>query len=662
MQFQILKLIIWPKKINFEPQIVEFKLGTVNVITGASRTGKSAIIPIIDYCLASSDCHIPIDTIRTNALWYGVVIHTDEGQMLIARAVPNGDKPSRDFYLQRGNLVFIPKTIENGNEKIDGIKHILNAIAGVSSLNLHGTADNVPLQGRLGFRDLMALVFQNQDIIANQNIIFYKTHAVEHRQRLRHWFPYILGAENSKTLEARHRLDYLRKQLNGLIREKSKIEKISIKWFSNMTGYLNVAAEYGLLKAAFSRESEPEYLLELAKGVVDDIPNYSRTTSSDIKISNGELIRFNRESSKLSSDIASVKKRLSDVERLKIGLIEYSGSVAKRNERLHLSKWLKDVAQKTEICPACGSNDHPSANSELSQIAVVFEEQENLAGNVQIIPESFAREEGLLKMEMDRLLKEKFAGQKRFDQVLAKNKAARDSFHTQQKMFLFLGRLQASLETFGELLSGAELDDPIEELEKEIKELEGIVDLAAIQAKVEAAEKKISQKMLTYLAELDVEEQYREVAPIFDSKELNIKVLSEDGFWHFLAEVGSASNWVSFHLALMCSLQEFFLTQDNSPIPNFVIIDQPSQVYFPKLSRGKELDDAREDIPDEDVIAVKWMFSALANSIISSGNSWQCIILDHVDSEIYGDIDGIHEVAVWRDGEKLIPEEWITAK
>ena len=31
---------------------------------GASKTGKSAVIPIIDYCLASGKCSIPVGTIR----------------------------------------------------------------------------------------------------------------------------------------------------------------------------------------------------------------------------------------------------------------------------------------------------------------------------------------------------------------------------------------------------------------------------------------------------------------------------------------------------------------------------------------------------------------------------------------------------------------------
>ena len=48
MFFQIEKIIIWPRNTVFPPRVLSFSLGKVNVITGASRTGKTAIIPIID--------------------------------------------------------------------------------------------------------------------------------------------------------------------------------------------------------------------------------------------------------------------------------------------------------------------------------------------------------------------------------------------------------------------------------------------------------------------------------------------------------------------------------------------------------------------------------------------------------------------------------------
>jgi predicted ATPase len=52
MYFQICKIVLWPKN-DEKPRTLEFELNKVNVITGASKTGKSAVVPIIDYCLGS---------------------------------------------------------------------------------------------------------------------------------------------------------------------------------------------------------------------------------------------------------------------------------------------------------------------------------------------------------------------------------------------------------------------------------------------------------------------------------------------------------------------------------------------------------------------------------------------------------------------------------
>ncbi|WP_292528801.1 hypothetical protein, partial [Mesorhizobium sp.] len=60
----------------------------VNVITGASKTGKSAVIPIIDYCLASGKCSIPVGTIRKSCSWFGIIVDTLEGKKLLARREP----------------------------------------------------------------------------------------------------------------------------------------------------------------------------------------------------------------------------------------------------------------------------------------------------------------------------------------------------------------------------------------------------------------------------------------------------------------------------------------------------------------------------------------------------------------------------------------------
>src|SRR5215813_13925260 len=115
MYFQIKEVILWPKKLGLQPRRVAFDLGKVNIITGESRTGKSAIIPIIDYCLGSDKCTIPVKTIRTACAWFGVLIQTGFGQKLLARKEPGNKASTSEMFVVEGETVEIPNQIKERN-------------------------------------------------------------------------------------------------------------------------------------------------------------------------------------------------------------------------------------------------------------------------------------------------------------------------------------------------------------------------------------------------------------------------------------------------------------------------------------------------------------------------------------------------------------------
>jgi len=657
MKFQLIKLVIWPHDDTNPPREVSFKPGKLNVITGASRTGKSAIIPIIDYCLGSSDCHIPIDTIRTYAAWYGIIVATATGQMLLARRVPRGRKVSNDFYYLEGQQLSVPVKIDSPNENLSGVKLRLNTLANTPSFKLN--EEDQGYTSRLSFRDLMALVFQSQDIVANQNILFYKTHAHEHRERLRNWFPYILGAETLDILRARNRLKALESELRRLQREYDTAAEVSSAWQQNLMGHLHMADEYGLLDEQIPDEAGIQKLVALARNALNAVPDVSKADADSIARANTEVARLEHEEEELGFRISGLKKRMSDLKRLKDDLRDYGGTVVKRVERLHLSKWLLDISSEAASCPVCGSTEHPKANEEIAQICEALSQDEARVRSITDVPTTIVREEMRLQEELSALIDDRKALQERYDLVIARDRAAQKEAHRRRDMHIFIGHLKASLEMFDRLADGSDMQQRIAALEEEKAFLMDIISQEGVQNRIAAATTRISQNALEQLKTLDVEEKYRTVAPRFDIKELSISVLSDDGDWHFLAEVGSASNWVSFHLALMCALQEYFLAQPRTVTPSFLVFDQPSQVYFPRVSRANgDTDDDPSYERDEDVEAVRMMFQTIAKSVEESGGKWQAIILDHADSSIYGQVPGVHEVEEWRGNVKLIPEAW----
>lgn len=657
MYFQLKKLVIWPVNTEHPPRLVPFELGKVNVITGSSRSGKSAIIPIIDYCLASSDCNIPIDTIRDNSAWYGIVVQLNGEQLLLTRKAPTGNKPSNEFFLLRDKIIVVPNQIVEPNEKYSSIKILLNNLSGVPALALTAKDEDVPFHARLGFRDLVALNFQNQDIVANQNIMFYKTHAFEHRKRLSEWFPYILGAVDIEILSARQQMSDLLKKRNRLEREIEKIHSISNSWVKNLFGHLKIAEEYGLIEEPLDEDADTLALINIAKEIAENPPDFPNTSVEDLESAASDSIAFDRGLDDLSIRIAEISKRLQDIKRLQSGIYEFGGATRSKADRLQLSRWFANIAKVDQTCPACGSSEHENAENELTKISEAFAKQESRLQELRTIPTSLDREELGLKEMLSTLLDQKSALQRRYDQYLKRNKEARAQFQRQKSIFVFLGNLQSTLKTLESISDDGELRKDLEKILAEQKILNEKIDEKAIQARLSAAKRKISQDMLKYLNTLDVEDKYRRTAPDFDVSELSVKVQSSTGDWHFLAEVGSASNWVAFHLSLMCALQDHFLNQIQSPVASFVIFDQPSQVYFPRVPKGEEEDDKRKYI-DEDIEAVQRMFKTISSSVLQSGGNWQAIVLDHADDTVYGDVSGVNEVEVWREGNKLIPEEW----
>ena len=92
-----------------ETRSLPLKLGAVNIISGESKSGKSAVLKIIDYCFGASHCDVPEGKVRRNVAWFGLLLQTSSGQAFIARQVPLGEaKYSEVVYTSIGAEVVIP--------------------------------------------------------------------------------------------------------------------------------------------------------------------------------------------------------------------------------------------------------------------------------------------------------------------------------------------------------------------------------------------------------------------------------------------------------------------------------------------------------------------------------------------------------------------------
>ena len=139
---QILELVLYGY--NHKVRHLPFKLGQVNIITGRSKSGKSAVGDIIDYCLGGNSCNIADGVVRENVAWYGLLLQFEKERVFVARKNPDkGQQTTTTCYIEVGASLEVPEQCNfSPNTNVSGIEEALTRRIGISE-NL-----NTPPEGQ----------------------------------------------------------------------------------------------------------------------------------------------------------------------------------------------------------------------------------------------------------------------------------------------------------------------------------------------------------------------------------------------------------------------------------------------------------------------------------------------------------------------------------
>ena len=656
MRFHLKSIILWPRNDRFPPRVLSFQEGKLNVITGASKTGKSAVIPIIDYCLGSEMCAIPVKTIRDACSWFGVVVETRDGEKLLARREPGGHQSTGEMFVLEGATIDIPQTTPQKNTNVDATKRLLDGLAGLSDLGFDPSGFGGGFQGRPSFRDLLAFAFQPQNIVANPNVLFFRADTTEHKEKLKTIFPYVLGAITPEHLARRWEIDQLAQELRRKERELTAQDRASEQWLANLQRWVSEATTMGLLEGQIGgQESSRRALLEMLQSVVRKTSDDTRVTESSLDEAAREVVELDREEAAISADLASVKARLDNMTRLRSAVDEYSGALAKQRERLQLSTWLHDLSEATEgTCPVCGGAIDGAAH-ELEVLCAALASVEETARQLDPIPAAFDKELVEVRQGIRALTDRLTAAKTRRAAIQQTSQRIREDGWRRAAVDRFIGRMEQALEALSMGDDASDLAKDVAELKARLDDLKQGFSEKSARERQAAALKQLSAAMARILPGLEVERPND--AAELDITELTIRVTGDNGRQDYLWEIGSGANWLAYHVACMLALQSLFMGQKASPVPSMLVLDQPSQVYFPrKLAGAEESTDLH--LKDEDVEAVKSVFRVLAQSTEGGAAGLQVLVLDHAGSDVWGQIEGIHLVEEWR-GQALVPDEWL---
>ncbi len=188
-------------------------------------------------------------------------------------------------------------------------------------------------------------------------------------------------------------------------------------------------------------------------------------------------------------------------------------------------------------------------------------------------------------------------------------------------------------------------------LEASVEELANSLDAEALRSRTTSLLRTVSRQMTTWAQQLDLEHS-RDGAQI-DIDRLTIVADTPQGPAYMdRGEIGSGMNWVGYHLSAYLALQDFFI-RNTRPVPHFLVLDQPSQAFFPRdRERGGDLD----ELTDTDREHTRQLYELMHQVVASLDGRLQVIALDHADFEDDWFADSV--VQRWRDGKALIPASW----
>ncbi|HID4131939.1 TPA: hypothetical protein ACXE8V_002271 [Pluralibacter gergoviae] len=356
MKFMLESIILWPvNKINGIRKI-EFKKNKVNIIHGISGTGKSSIISIIDYCLGSSKCAIPVGIIRESVTWFGIVVDIQGYKYLIARKAPGNKSVNNEFYLSHCPNE-LPSELSSTHNNIS-FKNKFNQLVQLSDLPQSADNERPGFDARASYRDMAAFNFLPQHIVANPYTLFFKADSYQNKERLQRVMPFALGIINREyMIKEKDRTD-LQKRLDALHKQQEVNKKALSGWGFEVDRLWRESIELGLI-------SEPKEGTITSNEKIDNLIYINNVylegnigkllTTPNYTFTNEKLKKLNTESDNIQKHVDDLRIKIRNYERLLLKGKDFSQAINKEKEHIVGFGWLKDNLSPDGECIACGS-------------------------------------------------------------------------------------------------------------------------------------------------------------------------------------------------------------------------------------------------------------------------------------------------------------------
>lgn len=617
----------------------------LNIVTGRSSTGKSALIEIFDYCMGAYVETIPKGVITENSKVYFVFIVINGSQWVLGHS----QTEKGAYYIQPDDSLEDEKgiTLDYFNEgNLLRKKEYRAQLSHLFGLNLPNTQekDNEEYtnqtSGRPSIRNMMSYILQHQNLVANKLALFYRFDEKEKKEQVIKQFKIYAGFVDAEYFSTSLKIERLKKEIL-LLQKKKEVEEKTLdsyqKKISIVLQQYKDATNKDLLdikSSAYIMAAPKKVKEEIKRTPIDTIQANSSSDVSHYMTRYKELLT---QRNLLHASIRQTQLEIQDCD----DTIMYVNSY---KQELASTSFLEETIVDYSICPFCKQHTHLIEN----EVTQLYQSINNINEKIRKAPllgDEMYFKKGESEHKMQKYQEElskvevEIKSLKKIIEELRNNRSLEEQGY--KKMLEMEGLIDAVIgmqeNGLGELIEGktAELVMIETAFRKKYR----------IKTKMDSAAKTINNYLEVYRKDLAFESSLDGYKLKFNLDTFELYFANKKEKIR-LRQIGSGKNWLNAHLCLFLSLSHFFATTKGSTTPSLLFIDQPSQVYFPtkdnyesfsaekmrENNEGKEVETEEEKKKlNQDLEEVTTIFDTLYKFSRSLNDRVQIIVTEHAD-------------------------------
>lgn len=628
---------------------LRFKVDGLNVITGRSSTGKSALSDIIEYCMGRSSFNVPEGIIRDKVAWFAVVYQFEKEQVLVAKPTPpDGGASCSMAMLRRGVQLQAPEfkdLVVNTDD--DSIVELLSRLLGIPENRTEVALEHSRDSYDANVKHTLYYLFQKQGLVANKDQLFYRQNEQFQPQAIRDTLPILLGVSSHDRYEMESKLRMAQRDLRISSKKLEQARDAVDTSHEQAIGLYSEAKTVGIIGSA---DENPH-----ADGIIDALRltlSWNPETPPDDDGSRVSLLE--EELVRLRQDRRDTQARIDAARQFAKRAGGYENEAAEQIDRLASIKALPKGS-------GTGEWQWPFSERNLaleSPVAtVLLKELESLDKELRIATGQRPKLEAYLaelRGKADGIAGDIKQKETELSAAISANEVIAQMGTRNNAAARVVGRISLFLETLlpNEDLAKLEaenrrLNNKVKQLEEEIGADESNERLTSILSSISAQVSRYIQRFNAEFAPYPARLNLPQLTIIFDRPERPVP----------MARTGGGENHLAYHLSALLALH-LFAAQNSRPIPRFLLIDQPTQVYFPSEQVYKDADGSvQRTEADADLDAVRRLFELLLKFTQEDVPGFQLIVTEHANLREEWFQEALIEQP-WTKPPALVPEEW----